>query len=168
MLAAKSLYICRLILAQFMQNPEDLVLASVGNRFLANLIDNILINILSFLLAYLVGIPLFNLDIQQVNANPEAFYEIYYQFLMIAIPVSFFYRFLQESSRYQATIGKRILKLKVVKVTGQPLSYKDSLFRNVVKEISGYFYMVYVFGLFNRLHQCVHDLAAQTYVVDDL
>ncbi|PQA56262.1 RDD family protein [Siphonobacter curvatus] len=151
-----------------MQKTDELVLASVGNRFLANLIDYFLINIATMLIAYGVGIPIFNLDFQYLNSHPEALSELYTQLLMVLVPTSFFYRFFQESSRYQATLGKRILKLRVVKTTGEPLSYKDAFIRNAVKEISGYFYMVYVYGLFSRFHQCIHDVAARTYVVDNV
>ncbi|WP_420152957.1 RDD family protein [Siphonobacter sp.] len=151
-----------------MQKTDELVLASVGNRFLANLIDYFLINIATMLIAYLVGIPIFNLDFQYLNSHPEALSELYTQLLMVLVPTSFFYRFFQESSRYQATLGKRILKLRVVRTTGEPLSYKDAFIRNAVKEISGYFYMVYIYGLFSRFHQCIHDVAARTYVVDNV
>ncbi|OZI06273.1 hypothetical protein BWI93_20880 [Siphonobacter sp. BAB-5385] len=152
----------------YMQKTEELVLASVGNRFLAHLIDYLLINIATLLIAYLVGIPIFKLDWQYLNTHPEALSALYTQLLMVIVPTSFFYRFFQESSRYQATFGKRILKLRVVKVTGEPLSYKDAFIRNAAKELSGYFYLVYIFGLFSRFHQCLHDLAARTYVVDNV
>lgn len=151
-----------------MQKTDELVLASVGNRFLANLIDNIVIGLLTFLIASLAGIPIVGLNIEAMNADPEAFKQLYLRFLMVAIPVSLLYRFLQESSPRQATLGKRIMKLRVVKVTGANLTIWDSLLRNVVKELSGYLYMIYLVGLFNPLHQCVHDVAARTYVVDNV
>ena len=143
-------------------------MASVGNRFLANLIDNVVIGLISFMIASLAGIPILELNLEAMNANPDAFAQTYSRFLMVALPASFLYRFLQESSSRQATLGKRVMKLRVVKVTGENLTLRDSLLRNLVKELSGYLYMIYLVGLFNPLHQCVHDLAARTYVVDNV
>ncbi|MFT4032621.1 MAG: RDD family protein [Siphonobacter sp.] len=149
-----------------MQQTDDLVLASVGNRFLANLIDNIIIGFLSITGALALGIPVLSLNMQDMEASTQLFTDTYTRFLMVALPISFLYRSLQEGLPAQATIGKRVMKLKVVKVSGKPLQLKDGLVRNLVKELSGYLYMVYLVGLFSPLHQCLHDLAARTYVVD--
>ncbi len=152
-----------------MQNPEDLVLASVGNRFLAYGIDFIIVFTLTYITAYFVGLPLFDPEsVEKLYENQELLAEVSSTLMLIITPIRFFYRFLLESSSWQATLGKKILKLRVVKTNGNALEFKDSFIRNAAKELSDSFLMVFSFGLFNPLHQCLHDLVAKTYVVDNV
>ncbi len=167
MLVSKSLYICVFILDLRMQNPEDLVLASVGNRFLAYAIDFILVFIVTYIVAYFAGLPLFDPEsVAKLYENQEMLSEVSSTLMLIITPIRFLYRFLLESSSWQATLGKKIMKLRVVKTNGDSLRLKDSFIRNAAKELSDSFLMVFSFGLFNPQHQCLHDLVAKTYVVD--
>ena len=72
-----------------------------------------------------------------------------------------------ESGAYQATFGKRILGLIVVRSdTGEAITFKRALARNIVRLINVPIYCLgYLTILFTKKHQGVHDLIARTTVV---
>ena len=73
-----------------------------------------------------------------------------------------------ESSERQATIGKRLVNIKVTDLEGTQVSFGRSLIRNLSKILSvlpvffGYFY-----SFLNKKNQCWHDVAADTLVIKD-
>ncbi|MEQ9300131.1 MAG: RDD family protein [Cyclobacteriaceae bacterium] len=71
-----------------------------------------------------------------------------------------------ESSRYQATLGKKYHGLRVVDKEGQPLSFTKALLRILLKFVSaaialGGFTMI----AFNKRKQGLHDYILGTYIV---
>jgi uncharacterized RDD family membrane protein YckC len=76
------------------------------------------------------------------------------------------YGSIAEASAKQATIGKRLMDIKVTDTLGNRLSFANSLGRNFGKIISnaslcfGYFYL-----FLNKKQQCFHDLLAHALVV---
>ena len=74
--------------------------------------------------------------------------------------------FVWMNGMYGATIGKMIMKIKIVKINGKKLSYSDAM----VREISSYLSVLVLFlGYFNvlwdRKKQAWHDKIAKTVVV---
>src|SRR5205823_980992 len=73
-----------------------------------------------------------------------------------------------EASKRQATIGKRLVNIKVTDLEGTRVSMGRSLIRNLSKILSvipaffGYFY-----SFLNKRNQCWHDVAADTLVIKD-
>jgi len=73
-----------------------------------------------------------------------------------------------EASKRQATIGKRLVNIKVTDLEGTRVSFGRSLIRNLSKILSvipvffGYFY-----SFLNKKNQCWHDVAADTLVIKD-
>ncbi|MGY3054755.1 putative RDD family membrane protein YckC [Pedobacter sp. UYEF25] len=73
-----------------------------------------------------------------------------------------------ESGKTQATIGKRLVGIKVTDLAGTKLSLANSVGRNACKIVSvlplffGYFY-----SFLNKKNQCFHDLIADTLVIKD-
>lgn len=67
---------------------------------------------------------------------------------------------------YGATIGKMVLKMKIIKVDGSVLSYSDALLREIATYLSA---VVLFLGYFNIIwdpnKQAWHDKIAKTYVV---
>jgi uncharacterized RDD family membrane protein YckC len=87
--------------------------------------------------------------------------------LTLAIPpLVVLYFACQESSRHQATLGKRLLGIHVVRLTGDELSFGRAVWRTIVKILGLYTLCVgWLISLFNRKRQALHDLAAGTVVV---
>ena len=72
-----------------------------------------------------------------------------------------------ESSRHQATLGKLILKIKVVNANGERLGFWHAFGRNVGKIISGWILNIgYFMAGATRKKQALHDKMANAYVVE--
>lgn len=85
-------------------------------------------------------------------------------FLLYAILI--LYYTLMESSKYQATLGKMALGLKVTDVNGNKLDFVKALVRNLCKIISGMIlYVGYIMAGFTEKKQALHDMIAGTLVV---
>lgn len=71
-----------------------------------------------------------------------------------------------ESSKFQGTIGKLVLGIKVTDVNGERITFSKALLRNLSKIISGAILMIgYLMILFDSKKQGLHDKIADTYVV---
>jgi uncharacterized RDD family membrane protein YckC len=72
----------------------------------------------------------------------------------------------QESSGRQSTLGKRLFRLRVVRVNNEPLSFGRAAYRSVVKLVGFVaFWVGCIIALFTPRRQALHDLAAGTAVV---
>jgi uncharacterized RDD family membrane protein YckC len=86
-------------------------------------------------------------------------------FLLITI-ISILYWSLMESSKYQATVGKLALGLKVTDMEGKNLDLTKSLIRNACKIISQMILFVgFIMAGFTEKKQGLHDMIAGTLVV---
>lgn len=80
--------------------------------------------------------------------------------------IAILYWTLMESSKYQATVGKMALGLKVTDLDGNSLDFVKSLVRNVCKIISGMILAIgYIMAGFTEKKQGLHDMIAGTLVV---
>lgn len=85
---------------------------------------------------------------------------------LLTTVIAILYWSLMESSKYQATIGKMALGLKVTDVDGNSLDFVKSLIRNVCKIISGMIIFIgYIMAGFTEKKQGLHDIIAGTLVV---
>ena len=110
-------------------------LASFGERFLARLIDSLVIFIPSAI------IPL--------------------------IP-SWLYWALQQSGDSQATVGQKALKIKVVDVNGNKISFGQAsgrFFGNILNFLT--LFIGYFMFFFNDKQQCLHDYVSSCMVVKE-
>ena len=120
---------------------------SVGPRFLAILIDSLIIGavtgFLSFPFRYAPGAWGGSVGL-----------------------ISILYYIVMEATQ-GATLGKMALGLRVVKVDGSPISWQESLIRNVLRIVDGlFFYLVGAILVWNSpLRQRLGDRAAGTVVV---
>lgn len=130
--------------------------ASGGSRFLAFIIDYLLLNvILSGFFWQAFNWPFgfgWSWDILTHNFLSHAIIIIYYA--------------LMESSARQATLGKMALGIKVVNYNGQRLDFSKALLRNLSKIISGFILGIgYLMIIFDDRKQGLHDKIADTFVV---
>ena len=120
---------------------------SVGSRFLAVLIDGLIIGALTGFLAFpFRGAPGF-------WGGSVGLLSILYYIVMEATQ--------------GATFGKMALGLRVVKLDGSPISWDASIIRNVLRVVDGlFFYLVGAIFVWNSpLRQRLGDRAAGTVVV---
>lgn len=74
-----------------------------------------------------------------------------------------------ESSDWQATPGKKLLRLKVTTLQGEKVSFVRALGRQVGKVVSNFLLgLGYVLAAFTRRKQALHDLFANTLVLRDV
>jgi len=133
--------------------------ASMDTRLLAWLID--------FFLAFAVYCFLILLPILAFTTNPERIQYVLAGLLAI-FPIQFISTVFLECSKYQGSIGKFILRIKVCDMQGLPIHFSKSLFRNICKLVGFLSLGIGFFaGFFNRKQQCWHDKLANTLVVKD-
>ena len=80
--------------------------------------------------------------------------------------IAILYWTLMESSKYQATVGKLALGLKVTDLDGNSLDFVKSLIRNICKIISQMIVFIgFIMAGFTEKKQGLHDIIAGTLVV---
>lgn len=88
--------------------------------------------------------------------------------IAIAFALEFVYSIVFEASRWSATPGKRIVGLKVVRTSGAPISWHQSVVRTMLRGVDWLpFFGVtgIITGLCNDRFQRLGDLAADTLVI---
>jgi len=87
--------------------------------------------------------------------------------LVIALLVSLgcLYYTIFEASSWQATPGKRILRLYVADLNGQRITFGRALIRNLARQISGIFLIGYLLAGFTEKKQALHDIVASCLVL---
>ena len=88
-------------------------------------------------------------------------------FFGIIFLVSWLYHALSESSSWQATLGKKMLNLKVTDMTGQPISFGRASGRFFAKIVTGMIPLMigYIIAGFTEKKQAIHDMIASCLVL---
>ena len=79
--------------------------------------------------------------------------------------IVYFYFTLLETSVWQGTIGKRLLKIKVTDLKGKRINFKRATIRFLGKILSSQLLIGYIMILFTGKKQGLHDLIAKTLVL---
>lgn len=150
----------------------DVVYAGFWRRWAALFVDAILVAIANYtvlmivMLGFGLGFGAFQTPSEpgQLGASQIAMVIAIY---VVGPTLSALYYVLQESSEAQATLGKRLLGIKVTDVDGRRLSRKHALGR-WVSHLLCYVtvYIGYLVVAFTDRKQGLHDMAAGTLVVD--
>ena len=136
-----------------MENQE---FVGFGRRFIAYMIDIVIIMLSAFMLAMVLRFVLSFSSEEAVGQMVMVVYFIVY--------ISYF--ILMESSLKQATFGKLLFKIKVINENGVRLSLVNSVGRTLGRLLSGAIIgLGYVMILFTKEKQGLHDKLAKTYVV---
>ncbi|MNK36920.1 RDD family protein [compost metagenome] len=86
----------------------------------------------------------------------------------IIFVVKLIYGSIAEATKSQATIGKKLLNIKVTGMDGGRVSFGISLVRNFSKILSVIpVFFGYLYSFLNKKNQCWHDIAANTLVIKD-
>ena len=87
-------------------------------------------------------------------------------FLLLVPVAKFIYSSIAEASIKQATIGKRLMDIKVGDLFGNRLDIGTSILRNFAKILSTLpLFIGYLYCFMNKKQQCLHDVMANTLVV---
>lgn len=141
---------------------EDTRKIGFGKRLVAYLIDAILIAIALFAVSQLM----FALLVDGGTLSDELAITIGNRLVLISILLYIAYFTLMESSKKQGTVGKIIMKIKVVNEKFERLTLVNALGRSVSRIISGIIFGIgYLMVLFNKDKKALHDMIARTYVV---
>lgn len=85
---------------------------------------------------------------------------------VVGLALYWIYFSVSESSRHQGTVGKRLLKIQVADLQGQRISFGMAGKRSLLKILSAALLGIgFLMAVFNRNHQCLHDLLAHTTVI---
>lgn len=146
--------------------PKDIVYAGFWRRFLAIIIDSIILSIgggviggiIGFVLgAFLGGLGTAVATIQAIAAT------IGY---IIGIIINWLYFTLLESSSNQATLGKMAIGIIVTDLDGNRISFARANGRYWAKIISALILMIgYIMAGFTQKKQALHDIIAGCLVV---
>lgn len=132
---------------------DEIYFASFGKRFSASLIDGLILLVTSILLLCILslGLPT-EISIKEVLV--VGITSLLYEILSIYI--------------FGMTIGKRIMKIKVVSNLKNKVSFKQAVLRCVYKYLSGYIlYIGFLWMIKNEFNQTWHDILANTFVIDN-
>ncbi|WP_236838597.1 RDD family protein [Caldalkalibacillus salinus] len=139
-------------------HKQRYVLAGIGPRFIAYLLDLLLIGAIFFLtvqpVLYLVGAELYTT-------------ETFSAYVILSSLIGYLY-FVVMTKIWGQTLGKMIFGLRVVRKDGASLDWGTAFFREAVgKFISKLFgiHLGFIWALFYPKRQAWHDLIGDTYVV---
>jgi uncharacterized RDD family membrane protein YckC len=150
--------------------PPPLGYAPFEKRVAAFLIDSILLAPLQFLpftlwIYFVYRIATASKQEQAQFAVwfvPSLFGAILFNFLS-----SWLYHAWTESSRAQATFGKRWMKIIVTNMEGRPISFGHALARHFLKILAGSpLYLGYILAALTDRKQAMHDFYAKTLVLN--
>ena len=124
--------------------------AGFGIRFMALMIDAIVLALLNGIITSVFGDGIFHFDFMTNVATT-------------LVGMGYFVYF--QSSDWQATPGKRILGLQVVDQSYQKISPAKAIVRFLSRIISNILLLGYIWVIFDDDKQSWHDKIASTYVV---
>lgn len=135
-------------------------------RVLAYLIDSLLLSIVFCPLGFGLGL----LGVAgEIDQNSPAWMGINLLLNLVSLVVGWLYFALTESSSWQATVGKKLLKLKVTDMHGQRISFGKATGRYFGQILSGMICGIgYIMVAFTEKKQGLHDMMAGTLVVWDV
>lgn len=150
--------------------------AGIGSRFLAMLIDGIIvgipIGILSTVLSAMMAARVITRTSGR-NYNPGmaatdvgTFFAGFGFIMILSFLVTWAYFAMMESSAWQGTVGKRIMGIRVTDMNGARISLGKATLRLAIKAfLSGWFLIGYIMAFFTQRKQALHDLIAGTLIL---
>jgi len=154
---------------------SEIVYAGFWKRVAANIIDSVLLHVVSVVLMMIVA-PIFGLSARSMFgfpeggwANPEAAVlttsEAIVQLVLMALSAAYFAWF--HSSRNMATLGKMAVGIKVVRPDGSPITLARGIGRYFAFVLSSLTMGIgLIMAAFTGRKQALHDLLCDTLVVD--
>lgn len=144
------------------------IYAGFWKRFIAYLIDYVLLTVVIYLLALIIGATAGGAAEDTDGAGITGMASVFSGFfMMLFILLPWLYYSLMESSEKQATLGKMALGIKVVDYNGGRISFLRATGRYFAKILSGMLLLIgYIIAGFTAKKQALHDMIASTLVVN--
>lgn len=143
----------------YKQQESNLIYADLGERFIAIIIDTIILAVVAAIISIPIGILSFPF------ANPLGFFLGGYQFLSWLLWIAYFTYFEGTSGQ---TLGKQLMKIKVVEINGKPIQYDKAIIRNILRIID-WLPFLYIIGVVliasSQSRQRLGDMVTRTIVV---
>jgi uncharacterized RDD family membrane protein YckC len=122
-------------------------------RFCAAVVDGMIVGLANAAISSLIRMGAMSLDFEPVVD-------------LLSIVVDWLYFALQESSTAQATLGKRMCRIKVTNLAGEPISFGRATGRYFGKYVSAIILGIgYFMAGFTQRKQALHDMMAGCLVV---
>jgi len=146
-------------------------------RFLAYIIDDLLIGAVSWIFAIpilaIFGISMYSLKEAGIDSDDAELLVV--PIIMaassigfLAVVIQWLYFALMESSKHQGTLGKLVLKIKVTDLEGNRIGFGRATGRYFGKIISGMIFMIgYIMAGFTEKKQALHDMMAGCLVIKE-
>ena len=128
-------------------------------RAIANFIDTVFIVLLLFIIAYIFP-SFFEKFLPPPSASIQDLMQPKPVLIFIFIGLEFLYHSLFEASLWQATPGKRMLRLYVTDLNGERVTLARACLRNASRQISGFLFIGYVMAGLTEKKQALHDMIA--------
>lgn len=144
-------------------------LASAGTRLLANIIDAIP----GALMCFIIGI-IFVVALAASDSDTATGVTVLASFLACPFILGWLGYNIYLVSKYSQTFGKRILKIKMVRTDNSPIDvgrwiFLRTLLPNALSSATfGLFGLIDMCFIFSAKRQCIHDMLADTKVVEAL
>lgn len=141
--------------------------ASLFSRILAVIIDMLLLNAIFLIVSFLLDFGLSHLFIQLGITDEDFSYKIIGSVIyFVCLLITFFY-FTYFTHHYGKTFGKKVLAIKVIDNFGKNPDLLCAFKREVIgKTLSSFFLGAgFLWALFDKDNQALHDKIAKTYVV---
>lgn len=132
-------------------------------RLVAALIDSIIVFIPVCIIEFLLTSMFFVHHFERGFHPP--FFPMGIPMIIIGIIIGWIYYAVQESSTYQATLGKRAVGVKVVNESFEQITLSQATVRFIIKEIPILNLISYIVLIVDEKKQGLHDKAARTFVV---
>ena len=133
--------------------------ANVWKRFVASLIDGIVLYILQAVVGF-VGLAIGGTAGEEGAGVAMLFASV------AGIVIGWLYYAIQESSPKQATIGKQAMGLVVTDMNGEKVSFVKASIRHFAKFLSAIILMIgYIMAFFTEKKQGLHDMIAGTLIL---
>lgn len=135
-------------------------------RFAAYLIDSLILSVVSCPVGFGIGLVGAAADIDE---NSPEWVGMNLLVNGVAILASWLYFALMESSSWQGTVGKKLLKIKVTDTNGYPIGFGKATGRYFGKILSSMICLIgFIMAAFTEKNQGLHDMMASTLVVYDV
>ncbi|MDQ6903136.1 MAG: RDD family protein [Bacteroidota bacterium] len=145
------------------QYYKDVLWKRAAAFFLDNLLTMFPVMFIAFAMASVAVV-----DPDENVSDEKVSYILFFTFSLYFIVCA-----IMESSKWRGTFGKRIMKLQITDKDGHPVSFGRALWRNIVRWIVGYSYLL-IFPLiiqyftFKKSKQLFHDQLSKTVIGERL
>ena len=157
------------------EEPKKVTYAGFWWRFLAYLIDQVIIGVASSIFVIpvmaLFGLSIYSMaesgvDLEESPVFWGSLISFYGIMIVLSVLMNWLYFALMESSRHQGTVGKLVLNIKVTDYNFGKISFGRATGRFFGKYISSFILMIgYIMAGLTEKKQALPDMMASCYVI---